>query len=321
MPLRAIEANQMTIVLATDGSAHAKLAEDLMAKLFRGSAAAVDVACVVAHPHVPIVGIQPYGAAFLSEEVGRIVLAARDAAQGTVDSCAERLRAAGFSANAVVLEGDPGTELLDFAERAEADLIVVGSRGHGAIQSWILGSVARKLAAHARCSVLVGRSPRDVSPQDVSATIQARAKLSIVVCVDGTPGAQAAIDWVKGFGPGTFERVVALCAEPLSVVPAGVDPMAFGSFYQYDHERVEAIAQAAAAELEGIGDSTAAVTELGRPAAAIQDVAVRDKADLIVLGATRHGTIERFLIGSVSYEVASSAPCSVAIVRPASSNA
>jgi nucleotide-binding universal stress UspA family protein len=39
-------------------------------------------------------------------------------------------------------------------------------------------------------------------------------------------------------------------------------------------------------------------------------------ADLVVVGATRHGLIERFLIGSVSYEVATHAPCSVLVVRP-----
>ncbi len=53
----------------------------------------------------------------------------------------------------VILYGDPANELLDQAERTQADLIVTGTHGHGAITAAMLGRVSTKLIRGARCSV------------------------------------------------------------------------------------------------------------------------------------------------------------------------
>ena len=54
-----------------------------------------------------------------------------------------------------ILHGHPVDELLRLSE--EADLLVVGSRGHGAIAGLLLGSVSRRLVNHSHCSVAVVR--------------------------------------------------------------------------------------------------------------------------------------------------------------------
>jgi nucleotide-binding universal stress UspA family protein len=51
--------------------------------------------------------------------------------------------------------GRPATVLLD--EAAGADLLVVGSRGHGAFTGMLLGSVAAHCAQHAPCPVVIVR--------------------------------------------------------------------------------------------------------------------------------------------------------------------
>jgi nucleotide-binding universal stress UspA family protein len=53
--------------------------------------------------------------------------------------------------------GDPTRELIAEAEDRNADLVVVGSRGHGRLSGLLLGSVAQKLVSHAPCPVLVVR--------------------------------------------------------------------------------------------------------------------------------------------------------------------
>lgn len=58
-----------------------------------------------------------------------------------------------------VVEGRTARALLDAAEGA--DLLVVGSRGHGAFSGMLLGSVSRHLVAHAHCPVVVVRAPED----------------------------------------------------------------------------------------------------------------------------------------------------------------
>lgn len=54
-----------------------------------------------------------------------------------------------------VVEGHPASVLVDAAR--DADLVVVGSRGHGGFVGMLLGSVSQHVAAHASCPVLVVR--------------------------------------------------------------------------------------------------------------------------------------------------------------------
>jgi nucleotide-binding universal stress UspA family protein len=55
-----------------------------------------------------------------------------------------------------VVEGSAARALLSAA--ADADLLVVGSRGHGEFAGMLLGSVAQHVVAHAPCPVLVVRT-------------------------------------------------------------------------------------------------------------------------------------------------------------------
>lgn len=58
----------------------------------------------------------------------------------------------------VVVHGDPRTELTSAS--ANAELLVVGNRGHGPIVEAILGSVSSYCVHHAQCPVVVVKEPR-----------------------------------------------------------------------------------------------------------------------------------------------------------------
>ncbi len=58
----------------------------------------------------------------------------------------------------VVAQGHPAPVLID--EAAGADLLVVGSRGHGEFAGMLLGSVSEHCVAHAHCPVVVVRGAR-----------------------------------------------------------------------------------------------------------------------------------------------------------------
>lgn len=53
----------------------------------------------------------------------------------------------------ILIEGSPAQALLD--RSADADLLVVGSRGHGGFVGLLLGSVGNQVAAHATCPVVI----------------------------------------------------------------------------------------------------------------------------------------------------------------------
>lgn len=102
---------------------------------------------------------------------------------------AERVRseAAGLledmpGATAELASGHAGPTLLRMADKLGADLIAVGSHGHGRMSGMLLGSVATRVVHDARCSVLVARGsePLDGFPG------------SIVVAVDATPPSREA---------------------------------------------------------------------------------------------------------------------------------
>ena len=76
--------------------------------------------------------------------------------RGAFDRVATELNAlSGVQVETMTLSGNAAREILDFADFARVDLIVAGSRGHGAALRVMLGSVASKLLRGAMCSVLI----------------------------------------------------------------------------------------------------------------------------------------------------------------------
>jgi nucleotide-binding universal stress UspA family protein len=61
----------------------------------------------------------------------------------------------GLELHTTVVEGHPAPALLEAAEGA--DLVVVGSSGHGEFAGMLLGSVSMYLATHSPCPVLIAR--------------------------------------------------------------------------------------------------------------------------------------------------------------------
>ena len=77
----------------------------------------------------------------------------------TVEGAVAPLRTAhpGVRIEARVVGGHPAPTLVEASK--DADLLVVGSRGHGEFVGMVIGSVSEYCAAHAHCPVLVHRVP------------------------------------------------------------------------------------------------------------------------------------------------------------------
>lgn len=58
-------------------------------------------------------------------------------------------------ASTVLLTGSPAAALLEYADSHNCDLIVMGSRGLGAIQEWMLGSVSHHVVQQSKVPVLI----------------------------------------------------------------------------------------------------------------------------------------------------------------------
>ncbi|EDQ86627.1 uncharacterized protein MONBRDRAFT_38315 [Monosiga brevicollis MX1] len=66
-----------------------------------------------------------------------------------------RAKNPGLTCRAILISGDPREELIAYAETESASMIVVGSRGRGALKRAILGSVSTYVVTHSKIPVVV----------------------------------------------------------------------------------------------------------------------------------------------------------------------
>ncbi|GAB2813807.1 universal stress protein [Lentzea nigeriaca] len=150
------------VVVGVDGSAAAQEALRWAIEDARRRGSRVD-AVSAWHPDYGIV-IGPVPA-----EVGmRISPEAMRAAQQTVlDTAVQEIEGAeGVEIRRVLVEGDPRTVLTEASKNAE--LLVVGSRGHGPLAEAVLGSVSSYCVHHASCPVVVLRAPKAEKERSVA---------------------------------------------------------------------------------------------------------------------------------------------------------
>lgn len=83
------------------------------------------------------------------------VTRSKEPLQSELHKVSQAIGAEGMTVHTVVLRGDPGRELVNFASRANVDLVVSGTHGYGFFNRLVLGSVATCLVRGAPCSVLV----------------------------------------------------------------------------------------------------------------------------------------------------------------------
>lgn len=145
------------IVIGTDSSPGSRAAMHEGLDLARRLGAAVTFV-TVRHP-IPLLG-DPYYQRRLSQQL-RQARAVLDEAKAE----AERL---GVDVDSEIAEGDAVDEILRTAQYAEADLIVVGSRGLGPVAGAVLGSVSRVLVQYSPIPELVVKEPVGVRRQTLN---------------------------------------------------------------------------------------------------------------------------------------------------------
>ncbi|HEY3703370.1 MAG TPA: universal stress protein [Acidimicrobiales bacterium] len=76
----------------------------------------------------------------------------------TAESEVARHRESGVAIEAMAIDGDPASVLLDEAERGRYDLLVMGNKGMTGVSRFLMGSVPNKVSHHAASTVLIVRT-------------------------------------------------------------------------------------------------------------------------------------------------------------------
>jgi nucleotide-binding universal stress UspA family protein len=141
------------ILLAIDGSDESALATQAATELSRETGSEVHLVYVLPTP-AQLIGHHLY-----SDEIRETLIggAERDA-ETFLKEHAEKIGSDGGKvADTHLRSGDPDKEILRAAEALGVGLIVIGSRGLGAITRTLIGSVSDSVVRHAHCPVFVVR--------------------------------------------------------------------------------------------------------------------------------------------------------------------
>lgn len=295
----------MRILLALDGSPSADRARDLVAGLTWPAGtcvravAALDVGPALwGGPWIPAVPVD----ADAYETDAAAYLAA------TLDAAETRLRAAGLGVETELIRGLPHTAIVEDARLWKPDLMVVGNRGHGPIETALLGSVSGAVVDHAAWPALVARSDH------VS---------RIILAEDGSPAGIAARDIVA-----SWPAFAAIPTRVVGVVDiaapwrSGIAPTMFAAAMDVYTEMIansratyQQVVDATAAALRSAGRQAESDLREGDPATQIIEAARDTKGDLIVIGTRGHTGVTRLVMGSVAHTVLSHSHCSVLVIH------
>jgi nucleotide-binding universal stress UspA family protein len=212
----------------------------------------------------------------------------------------------GWSVEPLVSFGSAASVIIDKADEWLSDLIIAGSHGRTAARRACLGSVSQKLAHEAHCSVRVARCPA-AGPG---------APIRLIIGVDGSKGAEAAIDAVaeRQWPRGAEARIVN-ASWKLSIAASEQILSRLADWEAGANARINRMVESAAERLRAAGLVTSVVVEEKEPKRLLLSEAESWGADCVFVGARGMGMFGRCLLGSVSSAVAARACCSVEIVR------
>lgn len=170
------------VLIATDFSRFSQKALEFGLKLARDCHAQADIVYVMPSEPFLLAGADAY-------------LAAREAAARDMDALKAGLQASyayaeGRNYKLHLMEGEVSTTIIDCANAARSDLIVVGTHGRGALGKAVMGSVAERVFRASPIPVLT------IGPH--SACDPALAPRSILAAIDLSPASAHAVNYAVG---------------------------------------------------------------------------------------------------------------------------
>jgi nucleotide-binding universal stress UspA family protein len=225
-------------------------------------------------------------------------------AKGKIAELVTKLGVPANKVTSLVEEGEPKNALLKIAQEKDADLIIMGSRGLGKLQSILSNSVSQYVFQLTDRSLLL-----------VKDDIYVKKIKRIMVAMDKSPAAQYALDVTLSMFQGYQDAIIYLTRVNPDLKP-GIE------ISQEDIDN-NPILSAAAAKVKSRGMAYKCILTGGRPAQQICALAEDNNIDFMVLGSPERRPsiaknlpdLDRLLGSSLSDYIRVKAECPVLLAR------
>ncbi len=287
----------MNILIATDGSLSAMASIETL----KTRSCTNDTSIHIISVYDPY-DFCPFGRSFTKTD-----------AQKAANNALESLKDCSYSKSSEIVSGSPAQKILESAKSQQADMLFIGAHSQPEWHKPFLGGVAQTILQKSGCPVTIIRTATDGNY---------RPEKRYLICTDSTAG--SADSWIfkkthiwNTSGEFLILNVVEPPVEHGSENPK-VDAEMFMEALNNRHTQMTQLVENEVAYIKGLfpnasinGQAVEALDALD----AILETAQSWQADLIVMNPHQRKGIDKFLIASVSEEVAKHAYCSVEIVR------
>ncbi|MDG5774877.1 universal stress protein [Haloarculaceae archaeon H-GB2-1] len=281
-----------SVLIATDGSEHARRAAIHANRLAERFGATVHV--------LSVVDVQSHAGLF---DAGGISQEFADQLEANAKDAVERLREAAASEldlQTAVVEGDPADQILEYATDHDVDVIVMGTHGRRGVRRFIAGSVTEYVVRLADVPVLT--VPADQSQRAVESYDR------ILIPTDGSECANAAVEHALAIAS-RFDATV----DVLNVID--VNAISGGAYAAYPPDVLDELRSAGESATASVADrardagvSVNTTVREGFPVRTILEYASEEKSDVIVMGTHGRSGLERFVLGSTTERILRRAP-------------
>lgn len=227
------------------------------------------------------------------------------------------LKKAGVEAATIIKVGHPPEEIAATTEKIKPDLLVMGSHGHGAFTSLILGSVTQSVLARTETPILIlrGKAVSKGAPADA---------LKVGIAVDGSKFGQDAVKYVLKhrdlFGASASFRLIHVVPDFAGAVMPDMAGIALPALspeevQSMQKQALETAVGPARKRFEKEGVAVEVVALVGNAGDEISAYAKKNKLDVLVMGSHGYGAFKAAVLGSVATRVAAHCETPLLLVR------
>ena len=234
----------------------------------------------------------------------------RDSSEEGLARASARAKEAGVRVREILKQGGAAHQIAACADAIDADLIIVGTRGHTGFKHLLLGSVAEEVVRTAKRPVLIVH-PGDDRPIEPVKTV--------LFPTDFSATADHALSAATRLLSGSDDTKV-LLVHTFNISPSVVPAGGFGNgisphFVENAQQLAEQATAPAAEALRNRGFEVEVLVERGDAAEVVTELASSRDVDIIVMGTRGHSKLRQILLGSTAERVVEHAPCPVMTVH------